>query len=166
MTTSVILASTDTTGKKLQKTLTNINPSATSTQLKTFAQGLNGLTTNTYIETNRIDRITCDTDTGSTSTTPPAKTTPTLTLQTSTATTAQIFSAMEGDEGLFEIEYTYDGDGTLSVATSYADIVATVDQDFLYVAFIGEGSTGTVTLYASEGTEYAAASVTFTITAE
>lgn len=154
MTTSVILAVTDTTGKKLQKTLTNINPRATSTQLKTFTQVFNGLTTNTYIETNRIDKITCDTDV--------EKTTPTLTLENASATKAAVAAA----EGAYENEITYNGDGTLTVLTSGAGIVATIENATLYVAFVGEGTTGTVTVYASEGATYAAANVTFTISAE
>lgn len=61
--TSLIISSTDSsTGKKLQKTLTDINSSATNAQLKSFAQALNNLTTNTYSESNRVDRINCDTE--------------------------------------------------------------------------------------------------------
>ena len=60
---SVALNSTEAaTGKKLQKTLTDINASATSAQIKTFAQALNNLTTNNYIETNRIEKTNVDTE--------------------------------------------------------------------------------------------------------
>lgn len=63
--TSLIVTSTAATdGKKLQKTLTDINSAATNEQLKSFAQVLNGLTTNTYVETNRVDRVNCDTEEG------------------------------------------------------------------------------------------------------
>lgn len=154
MKTSVILTATDLSGKKLQKTLTNINSNATAAQLKTLAQGLNGLTTNTYVETGRVDKIVCDLETG--------KTTPTLTLATASATKAAVAAA----EGAYENEITYNGDGVLTVLTSGAGIVATIEDDTLYVTFVGEGATGTVTVYASEGSEYAAANVTFTISAE
>ena len=61
--TSLIINSTTAAGgKKLQKTLTDINPSATNSQLKAFAQQLNALTTNTYAEANRVDRVNCDTE--------------------------------------------------------------------------------------------------------
>lgn len=61
--TSLIVTSTAATdGKKLQKTLTDINSAATNEQLKAFGQMLNGLTTNTYYETNRVDRVNCDTE--------------------------------------------------------------------------------------------------------
>lgn len=160
---SAILYSTK-DGKKTARSITNISPTATNLQIKTFAQAANALTTRAYNETVRIDKIVCDTDPDP-SPTPTVKPSPTLTLETTTATKADIVSAMATDEGLYESAITYNGDGILSVATSYADIVATVDEDFLYIAFIGEGATGTVTLYASEGETYAAASVTFTITA-
>ena len=63
--TSLIVTSTTATdGKKLQKTLTDINSAATNEQLKSFGQRLNGLTTNTYVETNRVDRVNCDTEDG------------------------------------------------------------------------------------------------------
>lgn len=61
--TSLIISSTSVSdGKKLQKTLTDINSAATNDQLKSFAQVLNNLTTNTYLETNRVDRSNCDTE--------------------------------------------------------------------------------------------------------
>lgn len=50
------------TGKKNQKTLTDIKPSATSEQITNFAKGLNSLTTNNYVETNRIEKINTDTE--------------------------------------------------------------------------------------------------------
>ncbi len=61
--TSLIISNTDsTTGKKLQKTLTDINSAATNDELKTFAQAVNAVTTNTYGESNRVDRINVDTE--------------------------------------------------------------------------------------------------------
>lgn len=56
MATAINYTSTAQSGKKLNKTVSDINPNATSTQLKTFAQMLNGLTTNTYGSTSRIDK--------------------------------------------------------------------------------------------------------------
>ena len=156
---SAILYSTK-NDKKQAKSITNISPTATPAQIKAFTQAANALTTRSYVETVRVEKLVCDTEPE-----PSTKPTPTLTLESSSATKAEISAAMAGSEGLYENSITYDGDGVLSVATSDADIVATVDQDFLYVAFIGEGATGTVTLYASEGAQYAATSVTFTITA-
>jgi len=60
---SVALNSTEqATGKKNQKTLTDIKASATSEQITNFTRGLNNLTTNTYVETNRIEKLNADTE--------------------------------------------------------------------------------------------------------
>lgn len=66
MNSSIILKSTDTNNKEQSKTITFINPEAASDKLVTFAQGLNRLTNNTYKETNRVDKLNCDTDQGKT----------------------------------------------------------------------------------------------------
>ena len=63
--TSIIVNTTEAgTGKKLQKTLTDINANASNQQLVSFAQALNSLTTNTYVETNRVDKSNCDEEAG------------------------------------------------------------------------------------------------------
>lgn len=59
---SVAINSTTATGQKNQKTLTDISPSATSEQITNLTRSLNGLTTNTYNETNRYERINADTE--------------------------------------------------------------------------------------------------------
>lgn len=56
MATSIIMTSTDQGGNKLQKTLTSINPNASAADIRTFASAVNGLTTNNYVGTNRIDK--------------------------------------------------------------------------------------------------------------
>ena len=50
------------TGKKLQKTITDVNPNATSAQLKTFVQKINALTTNSYVQVDCIDKYNVDTE--------------------------------------------------------------------------------------------------------
>lgn len=60
---SIALNSTEqTTGKKLQKTFTDVKASATSEQITNFTKGLNNLTTNIYGETNRIEKLNADTE--------------------------------------------------------------------------------------------------------
>lgn len=60
---SVALNSTEAdTGKRNQKTFTDVKASATSEQIKTFTQGLNSLTTNNYVETNRFEKLNVDTE--------------------------------------------------------------------------------------------------------
>lgn len=60
--TSLIITSTDTGGKTVNKTLTNINPGATKGELRKFAQGLNSLTTNTYEGAAIVQRTEIPTD--------------------------------------------------------------------------------------------------------
>lgn len=50
------------TGAKMTTTLTYVNPNANSATLKEFGQKLNNLTTNTYVETNRVQTINVDTE--------------------------------------------------------------------------------------------------------
>lgn len=91
---SVALNSTEVaTGKKLQKTLTDINAAATSAQIKTFTQALNNLTTNNYVETNRIEKLNVDTEEPS-----GGKLIPSLTISEFASGSATV---------------TYNGDGTL-----------------------------------------------------
>ena len=60
---SVALNTTEAaTGKKNQKTFTDIKASATSEQITNFTKGLNNLTTNNYVETNRIEKLNADTE--------------------------------------------------------------------------------------------------------
>lgn len=62
-TRSLILTSAQAgTGKKLQKTITNVNPNATADVMKTFAQKLSALTTDTYVQTDCIDKYNVDTE--------------------------------------------------------------------------------------------------------
>ena len=91
---SIIISSTAQGGKKLQKTITNVNPEATNANLETFAQMFNGLSTNDYGETNRVKKqLTTEPDGTS-------KTEPTLTV---------------GSDGAI----TYNGDGELFVEGDY-----------------------------------------------
>ena len=53
---SIIINSLAPNGDKLQKTLTDVNPAATPTQITAFTRALNGLTNNSYASTQSIDR--------------------------------------------------------------------------------------------------------------
>lgn len=98
---SLILTSTSNQGKKLQKTITDINPNAGAVALKGFAQKLNAMTTNTYVQTDCIDKYNVDTEI------PPVDTrqTPTITFDASTPapTTSADFNKT--------IYLNYNGDG-------------------------------------------------------
>ena len=58
---SAILYSTK-DNKKQARSITNISPTATNLQIRTFAQACNALTTRTYNETYKFVKITCVTE--------------------------------------------------------------------------------------------------------
>lgn len=61
--TDLKLYSTDaTTGAKQTTSITYVNPNASNTVLKQFAQKLNNLTTNTYSSADRVETVNVDTE--------------------------------------------------------------------------------------------------------
>ena len=63
MESALIIKSVDGSGNKYQKTVSNINPDATTAQLDEFAQRVTALTTNTYTGASLIDKINVVTET-------------------------------------------------------------------------------------------------------
>lgn len=58
---SIVLHSTDQSGKKLSTSITSVNPEATDMQLLNLATMLNqSLTSNTYVQTNKISNYILD----------------------------------------------------------------------------------------------------------
>lgn len=55
---SITITATDTNSSKISTNISDINPEATNQEIKTFAQMLNGLTTNSYVETTKITKET------------------------------------------------------------------------------------------------------------
>ena len=55
--TTLVLHMLDANNEALQKSVTYANPEASNRDLATFSQGLVSLTSNTYVDTERIDRI-------------------------------------------------------------------------------------------------------------
>lgn len=49
-------------GKKITTSVTYVNPAASNSVLKSFAQQLNAFTTNAYLETDRVETVNVDTD--------------------------------------------------------------------------------------------------------
>ena len=167
--TSLIIESTNTSGKKIQKTFTDVNPEATSAELKTFAQMCNGLTSNTYVRTDRIDKINCDTEAITT------KTAPTLAFTSPTVTVSEI-STNVTTSNAFSYIFTYNGDATIDQFYITGDLAS---MNLMTIIQGGNGtftlvfkrntsgsiSPGVITLHVPETDTYAAASATFTITA-
>ena len=52
---SIIIKSTDAFGNAYEKKFGNINPAATNANLDTFARAIQGLSSNTYVDTMRVD---------------------------------------------------------------------------------------------------------------
>ena len=173
----VIITSTNTNGQTFQKTLTDINPDAGNTELKTFAQMLYAMTDNTYGKTDRVIKINCDTESGG-----GGKQTPTLTLSNTSCTVSQLKDSgvAAGDQYLAGAIITTNSDGALfvkqanlpafqAVATS---IITRPDDVKVFSAYSVKDTNGqtqavpqTVTIYQAESDTYKAAEVTFTITA-
>ena len=55
--TSLILQMTDPDNKLLKKSVTYANPEASNADLAAFSKKVVGLTTNTYVDTQRVDVI-------------------------------------------------------------------------------------------------------------
>lgn len=158
--TSAIVTYTDNAGKTCQKALSDINPDASNAEIKTFAEKLIGLTDNTYVTTDRVDKVNCDTEADT-------RQTPTLTISPNSApvSTANNFDSSD------EIIVTYDGDGELYIA-NFSDYPG--DKQFfmlynkrLYVR--GAGTSGqtnpcVVTIAATGTKNYKPATTTFTVT--
>lgn len=53
---SATIKATDTTNKNVTTNISDINPEATNQEIKGFAQMLNALTTNVYVETTKITK--------------------------------------------------------------------------------------------------------------
>lgn len=134
---SLIINETSQQGNKLQRTVTFTNDDADREKLLTFAQGLNGLLTNNFVEAKRIQKVDLDEEPdggwkpgGSggyevvpypeATTTPDAsKNTPTITLSPTTIAKNSINQALDKDNH-YDVTIAYDGDGEL-----YIDYVPT-----------------------------------------
>lgn len=55
--TTLVLQMTDTDNNLLEKSITYANPAASNSVLANFSEAVVGLTTNTYVDTKRIDTI-------------------------------------------------------------------------------------------------------------
>ena len=58
MATSIIITSTKQNGEKRQRSVTSIDPSATANQLIEFSGKLTALSTDSYVQTERVDKTT------------------------------------------------------------------------------------------------------------
>lgn len=142
MDSSLIINATN-SGKKVTKAITNINPEKDNSILKTFAQKVNALTTNSYVDATRVNKMSVEEQGGG------GKTEPTLTID---------------NKG----RYSYDGDGEIFGYLDTADVGLYINRVDKTCSIIVTGDpaippvTYTITLHATEGTNYAAKTVSYT----
>ena len=143
-------------GKKVSKSLGFVNPNVANSIVGGFAQMVNNLTTDTFVNAQVVKVMdTTEEDTSSQSSTPAAKTEPTLTIQD------------DGDGSGF---YYYNGDGDIFgyvPATQEVLNLFTIDRSSQSYNVIDrltdEPSTSySITLYATETANFAAKSASFT----
>lgn len=139
MQVNAIINATDTSGKKINTTISYIRASQKS-QAPTLAQALNALTTNTYTGT-QVNEINVDIT---------GKTEPTLTLG----------SWIEGTSPkTYYAEITYTGDGVLSVSATQP---AYINNNRLTILPVNSSTTSfSGTIYASETNNYTAKQLAF-----
>lgn len=141
-TTAIIVNATDALGKSAQKSVTNVNPAATNSQLVALGQAINAISNNTYGGTVRIDKTDCDTETG--------KPEPTLTV------------GEFGDEGRAEV--TFNGDADKIFAYTYTENGSAqsnvFDEGGNLVLTCNSNEEATITLYVPETANFAAKTVT------
>ena len=109
----VKLKAKDPNNETTTTTISYINPEASNSAMKQFAQKLNALTRNTYSESDKIETTNLDLAPDS------GQQTATLTLAETTITLTEFNAALTGTGGSLgfkEVIITYDGDGQLYVA--------------------------------------------------
>lgn len=163
MKTSLIITSTDSTGKTKQKTISDINPDATNEQIVALTSAMiNTLTNSTYNGTSRIDKIDCDTEA--------SKIVPTFTLNKTSVTYPSDFEVASGIAKL-TLAITYNGNAGIGVVSSfpYANYECSKDTDNQYTVKIRWDSDNfsstsfTINFSAAETNTYKSASATLTV---
>lgn len=179
---SMIINATDTTGATTTSAITNVNPNATNGELIALAQGLNGLTKNTYRGATLVEKTDLV-----------AKPESPVTIDKSTVSVAAIKS--EYDSVSFLINGTdtgFDPANTPKVIKNNTGLCANVYQvdfkdsiglrcfivvsypgqlidatNFLYDAYgnLIDTETGEIVVQIPETTQYAAKTLTITVTA-
>lgn len=151
---SLILTSTQAgTGKKLMKTITDINPAAGAQKLLDFTAKLNNMTTNAYVQTDCIDKFNVDTEI------PPVdeRKTPTFTLTRGANFKKEAAQAGHDVPGTWD--YTTNSDGAITFALTGQNLAAgTVNDNGTLKLFLKryhsthKPTAGTLIVYI-EGTE-------------
>ena len=166
MNTSLSIKMKSTANKDLQKSITYVSASASSADLLSMAQGLTGLTTNTYESADRIQKINIDTE----SIVLP-KTEPTLAIKSAQNPTIGMGCGI-----------TYNGDGVLTARVNGSSLASSTHEDlqqgfayfdqtgvFAYIDVSGNSrgysivgaASYSITLSSSETDNYAAKTIVY-----
>ena len=163
----VKLKAKDPNNENTTTTISYVNPEASNSAMKQFAQKLNALTRNTYSESDKIETTNLDLapDSGQQDTT--------LTLATETTTIAAVNSRNSNGDysdagSSLNVAITYTGDGRLRASVNSSKIFVAINSNRLLIWQFGaltasDACTITVTADATEN--YKAAETTYTITA-
>lgn len=166
----VKLKAKDPNNETTTTTISYVNPEASNSAMKQFAQKLNALTRNTYSESDKIETTNLDTAPDS------GQQTPTLTLVAETTTITALNS--RNSNGNYseagapqDVAITYTGDGKLRASVNSSKVFVSIGlvnttQRLLIWQFgtLTASDTCTITVTADATTNYKAAEVTFTIT--
>ena len=180
MGTSLIINSTDQKGNKLQKTITNIRSTAQSEALKTWAQGLNAITTNNEVGITKV--VTTDLLNGETSTKLPRNSYVVEQGATSTHITsisnADIVTSIDQLQNVYLIRgavmpsadqvsynFTPTGDSTDALMVAMYNSDSNTNAAFQLARYSDETPIGTLTINIAEDDTYAADSISIAITA-
>ena len=159
-----LVSSNAQTGAKINTSIPYVNESASSATLKQYGQMLNALTTNNYLQTDRVQTINVDTEEVPVEI---EKATATITLSTTTAsgTTAT------GEGGEFSFTYNGDYNGDFYNSTHPLDgnayFVKISGNSVSYKSQYSSGrpaANSTITIMAPETESYKSATATFTFT--
>ena len=158
--TDLKLSSTSAGGDKITTTISDVNPTASNLTLKTFAQKLNMLTTNTYEETNKVTTVNVDSTAD--------KPTPTLKLMTGESGGSEATTITANGDTYYHT--SYDGDGEIyvkvkgtqtsgSVFYGYSGTVQTMHRTYSFTANAGV----VYEFHAVETDNYKAVTVEYTV---
>lgn len=152
--TDLKLSSTSAGGDPITTTISDVNPAASNLTLKTFAQKLNMLTTNTYEETNKVTTVNIDSEPE------PEPEKPQATLKLTTYSGDDVQDTLTAGS---QFKYVINTNTTATVYFNFEpqtmpfNISASDKREFAFPY------QGTFTLYAPETNTYAITQKTYTI---
>ena len=151
MESSLVINSIDTSGNLKQKTVTYVNPAVTNAKLETFAQKMTAMSTNTYVNSKRLDATSPASELSPSEQIAPA--------QVVTKPQPVISLGVWNKSGTtYTATISYNGDGTLSstLGTISGSTLSITDADGIFSGII----------MATETDTYAASSLSFTYNTE